>query len=94
MPQAAATDTAATDELAGLQPIGDSTGELLLQLLELNGWTVHRRRAFAGDGVLLIATHPDGWDIQAGGPTVAAAATPLFVAACSIRPPAGDLGAV
>lgn len=51
---------------------------------------MHRRRAFAGNGVLLIATHPSGYDVQAEGPTVAAAATPLFTAAAEIRPPTGE----
>lgn len=92
MPNAAA-DIAADpleDELGPLQPIGPDCGELLLELLELNGWTVHRRPAFAGDGVLLIATHPDGYDIRADGPTTAAAATPLFWQAARIRPVDGD----
>lgn len=91
-PQLATTAAAppSEDDLGGLEPIGLTCGELLLQLLELNGWTIHRRRAFAGNGVLLIATHPDGHDIQAEGPTIAAAATPLFTAAATRRPPTGE----
>jgi hypothetical protein len=77
-------------EPVGLHPIGDTVGELLLEQLELNGWTISRRRAFAGAGVLLIATHPSGYNVQSSGPTVAAATTPLFIEAATIRPPTGD----
>lgn len=94
MPHAAAHTAAAPleDDLGPLQRLGDTVawGELLIELLELNGWTIHRRRAFAGDGIILLATHPDGWDVEAAGPSVAAAATPLFVQAATIRPPQGD----
>jgi hypothetical protein len=64
-------------------------GELLIRLLELKGWKVHRRRAFAGDGVILIATNPAGYDVQAAGATVAEASFPLFME-CVTRIPGGD----
>ena len=74
-----------------LERLGDSAGfgEMLIELLEHNGWTVHRRGAFAGDGVLLIATHPSGYDIQAGG-TPGGAAAELFQRAAAILPPQDD----
>ena len=74
-----------------LQRLGDSAGfgETLIELLELNGWTVHRRVGFAGEGVLLIATHPDGWDIRAGG-SMGGAAAELFQRAAQIIAPRGD----
>jgi hypothetical protein len=71
-----------------MERLGDTVefGEILLRMLELAnqetgrpGWTIHRRRGFAGDGVLLIATHPDGYDVSAAGATVAEAAIPLFL---------------
>lgn len=90
MPKAAAAPAAEQppDELVGLQRLGDSYewGEMLAQLLELGGWTIHRRRAFAGNGVLLIATHPDGYDLRSTGPSFAAAISPLFIEAVTIRP--------
>ena len=71
-----------------LERLGDSAGfgELLIELLERNGWRVHRRAAFAGDGVLLIATHPDGWDVRAGGSLGGAAAELFMQAAARVTP--------
>jgi hypothetical protein len=73
-----------------LQRLGDCAGfgEALIEVLELNGWTVHRRPAFGG-GVLLLATHPDGWDVRAGG-SMAGAAAELFQRAAAIIPPQDD----
>lgn len=97
MPQTAAAPTEQLrleDELGPLQRLGESAeyGELLIRLLELAGWKVHRRRAFAGDGVLLIATHRDGWDVTSSGPSLAAAVSPLFQQAIAIRSPHGADG--
>jgi len=74
-----------------LQRLGDCAGfgEALIEVLELNGWTVHRRPAFGG-GVLLIATHPSGWDVRAGGGSVAGAAAELFQKAAAIIAPHDD----
>jgi hypothetical protein len=84
-------EAALTDDtdLGSLERLGDSFefGSLLLQLLETPnaetgdpGWTIYIRRAFAGDGVLLIGTHPllDGVEVKAEGASVAAAAVPFF----------------
>lgn len=90
MPAAAATPApaAAADDL---QRLGDSSalGEFLIGTLELAGWKVHRCGAFAG-GVLLIATHPDGWDVETGGRALTGAAVALFERCAAIRSPEGD----
>lgn len=87
MPAAAATPAHADpDKIVG-ERLGDSPalGEQLIRILEVANWAVHRRPAFAG-GVLLIATHPDGWDVRAAGATVAGAASRLFEQCVAIRP--------
>lgn len=62
-----------------MERLGDSAafGEVLLDVLERNGWLVHRQAAFAGEGVLVIARR-NGLEFKATGPTVAAAAGELF----------------
>jgi len=72
-----------------MERLGESFdfGECLLEILEWHGWKIHdTRRAFAGNGVMLFATHPDGYDVQAEGPTVTAAATQLFLNAPGVAP--------
>lgn len=61
--------------------LGDSTpfGEVLLELLERQGWHIERQPAFAGAGVLLIATRSDvDGCLSANGSTIADAALSLF----------------
>lgn len=54
-------------------------GEVLLELLEDQGWHIERRSMFAGAGLLLIATRPDIDHSMCGeGPSVAGAALSLF----------------
>lgn len=55
----------------------DAFGEVLLDVLERNGWLVHKQQAFAGEGVLVIA-RKNGLEFKATGPTIAAAAVDLF----------------
>lgn len=76
-----------------MERLGDSFefGEFLLELLEKRGWTVHpTRRAFAGNGVLVIVTHPDGYQLQAEGPSVVEAATQIFINAPGVAPRAEE----
>lgn len=64
-----------------LERIGDceSFGELLIALLERNGWVVEPCLAFAGEGVLLLAAKEHrSW--SAWGPTRNASALNLFEA--------------
>lgn len=78
-------------DLGSMERLGDTIewGQMLIRLLELKGWTVHQRRAFAGDGVILIATNPAGYDVQAAGATIAEASFPLFME-CVSRIPGGN----
>lgn len=54
-------------------------GEVLLELLERQGWRIHRQVGFAGARLLLVATRPDvDHSISGEGPDVAGAALSLF----------------
>jgi hypothetical protein len=66
----------------------DAFGEVLLEILVRAGWVVERRRAFAGDGVLVIARHGD-FEFKAAGPSIAAAARELFHEASRFFPRVG-----
>lgn len=62
-------------------PSPGEDGYLLLELLDLDGWSVHVRRAFAGEGVALIAAR-GSLTVAMQGPSVADAA-PFLVIECA-----------
>lgn len=51
--------------------------ETVLELLENAGWTISRIRAFAGEGVLMVASK-EAQSVVGSGPDSAAAATNLL----------------
>lgn len=66
----------------GWERIGESDGFgwLILGMLEQAGWRVYVRAGFAGEGVMILGTHPDlaGVEVCESGATVAGAAVPFF----------------
>jgi hypothetical protein len=62
-----------------LERLGESGafGEEIVAIIERQGWIVERRRAFAGEGILLIATLGE-LEECASGPCVSSAAVSLF----------------
>jgi hypothetical protein len=74
------------EQLHGLERLGDSDafGEQLVRLLEIAGWEVERTRAFAGEGLLVIA-RKGPFELKATGPTLAAAIPDVFEKAMQLR---------
>lgn len=72
--------------MAGLQRLGETTEfrSFLLDMLKLDGWDVGEATAFAGDGVLVIASR-GRLEVRRQGPSVADVACDVFQDAMALR---------
>jgi hypothetical protein len=72
--------------VATLERLGETRefGSLLLRLLSLDGWDVGHVRAFAGDGVLVVARRGE-LEVRRQGASVADVACDVFTEAMELR---------
>lgn len=74
--------------MGDLERLGDSDdfGYALIDILERDGWKIWIRRAFAGDGVMIMGEQNElGVTLTASGPRVSDAAVTFFEQCCRRR---------